>query len=185
MSRGGRRRRRRGRGSGRVAETDTGEDQRSPGGPRRKLSRRRRKPGPPRAERRSAIEAMSSKPSKVTTLPPDGTVLEDLIEDLQNEYGVPSTPQEFRLVVRVASGDDPKEAMVETEPPDIEEPLDHGEAQQALTRVENRKRQRRRGRGRRPGGPRRSNGTGGESPSGGPESLSGGPESPSSGGGEP
>ena len=177
MSRGGRRRRRRGRGPGRNGEADAAEDQRTPGGPRRRLSRRGRRPAAPRIERKSAIESMSSRPAKVTTLPPDGTVLEDLIEDLQNEYGIPSTPQEFRLVVRVATGDESKEAMVETEPPDVEEPLGPGEAQQALTRVENRKRQRRRGRGRRPVGPPRSNGRAGES-------RPDGPEGPSSGGGE-
>ncbi|MGH2733135.1 MAG: hypothetical protein ACRDJF_01770 [Actinomycetota bacterium] len=36
----------------------------------------------------------------VRTLPPDGTVLEEVISDMQAEYGLPSTPQEYRLVIR-------------------------------------------------------------------------------------
>ncbi|MGH2768178.1 MAG: hypothetical protein ACRDIF_04380, partial [Actinomycetota bacterium] len=34
-------------------------------------------------------------------LPPDGIVLEELISEMQAEYGLPSTPQEYRLTIKV------------------------------------------------------------------------------------
>lgn len=40
------------------------------------------------------------------TLPPDGTVLEEVIADLEAEYGTPATPQEYRLILKVASAED-------------------------------------------------------------------------------
>jgi len=41
------------------------------------------------------------------TLPPDGTVLEELISDMETEYGTPATPQEYRLILKVASAEEP------------------------------------------------------------------------------
>lgn len=38
---------------------------------------------------------------QVKTLAPDGLVLEELISTMQSEYGTPSTPQEYRLIVKV------------------------------------------------------------------------------------
>lgn len=169
MSRGGRRRRRRGRrpekpGEQQGAGTPTAEAS------TRKLPRRRRKGAARPAPGKSVLESMSSRPAVLTTLPPDGLVLEKLIEELQDEYGTPATPQEYRLIIRVASGDEPRDLLVETEPPDTEEPLDPGEAQQAVTRVQTRKR-----RGRRRGtGPDGSPGTD-PSPAAGSAGVTGDP----------
>ncbi|MCA1840576.1 MAG: hypothetical protein LC723_09640 [Actinobacteria bacterium] len=52
------------------------------------------------------MEAMiGRKPTQAQTLPADGTVLEELIENMQNEYGTPSTPQEYRLIIKVPGPD--------------------------------------------------------------------------------
>lgn len=34
-------------------------------------------------------------------LPPDGVTLDEIIGDLQSEFGVPQSPQEFRITLRV------------------------------------------------------------------------------------
>lgn len=49
---------------------------------------------------------MIHRPSKLETLPPDGVVLEELISNLQEEYGTPVTPQEFRLTIKMSPADD-------------------------------------------------------------------------------
>jgi len=38
----------------------------------------------------------------VLTGPPDGTTLEQLIGELQSDWGVPQSPQEFRITLKVA-----------------------------------------------------------------------------------
>ena len=66
------------------------------------------------------MEVMIGKrPTQAQTLPPDGLVLEELIENLQEEYGTPSTPQEYRLIIRVpqqqeASAEKPAQAVAES-----------------------------------------------------------------------
>jgi hypothetical protein len=46
-------------------------------------------------------------------LPEDGTRLEDVIGDLQSEWGVPQYPQEYRITLKVA---EPKEAKAQPAP---------------------------------------------------------------------
>ncbi|MGH2717835.1 MAG: hypothetical protein ACRDJU_04570, partial [Actinomycetota bacterium] len=41
-------------------------------------------------------------PRTLQTLPSEGIVLEELIGSMREEYGYPATPQEYRLIVRVA-----------------------------------------------------------------------------------
>ena len=41
-------------------------------------------------------------PRTLQTLPPDGQVLEEVISNMREEYGYPATPQEYRLILRVA-----------------------------------------------------------------------------------
>jgi len=46
-------------------------------------------------------------------LPPDGTVLEELIAEMEAQYGFPATPQEYRLIIKVAAHEEPKEVVAE------------------------------------------------------------------------
>jgi hypothetical protein len=41
-------------------------------------------------------------PRVLQTLPADGLVAEEIIDSMREEYGYPATPQEYRLVLRVA-----------------------------------------------------------------------------------
>src|SRR5439155_14290941 len=64
--------------------------------------RRRRRSGASRAEP-SVLEQMANRGSRVLqTLPADGLVAEEIIDDMREEYGYPATPQEYRLIVRIA-----------------------------------------------------------------------------------
>ncbi|HWD09025.1 MAG TPA: hypothetical protein VHA57_08020 [Actinomycetota bacterium] len=64
--------------------------------------KRRRRPGSGRPGELSVIEQMAARPKVLQTLPPEGVVLEELIDAMREEYGYPTTPQEYRLVLRVA-----------------------------------------------------------------------------------
>ena len=55
----------------------------------------------PAGRQRSAVESMRTLPTRVQTLPPDGLILEKLISNMQTEYGTPTTPQEYRLIVKL------------------------------------------------------------------------------------
>lgn len=109
MSRGGRRRSGRGRRSGQKPPRPASEQGASGLGPAQVKtqssgrSRRRRRGAPGPGGLRGIIDTMVSRPGKLQTLPPDGIVLEELIADLEEQYGTPATPQEYRLVVKVAS----------------------------------------------------------------------------------
>jgi len=141
MSRGGRRRRGR-RGGSHPAQKPQSE-QRS-GQPVGSTSRRRRRRKPADA---SVLESMSSRPATLQLLPADGTVLEELISDLKTEYGTPSTPQEYRLTIRVLGEDrDRPVPQAESETPSGPEQ----ESTPADTQPAKRRRSRRRGRRRRP-----------------------------------
>ena len=51
----------------------------------------------------SVIEQMADRGSRtLQTRPSEGIVLEELIDNMREEYGYPTTPQEYRLIVRVA-----------------------------------------------------------------------------------
>lgn len=156
MSRGGRRRKsRRGRrGPGapegqRNAGQETSEprEQQHSGG-------RRRSHGRAAARETSVLDSMSSLPTSLKTLPPDGTDLDELIGALQSEYGVPTTPQEYRLIIKVPAPEEHTDPSLEVKaaapaPPQSETQADSdGEAPPARQRSA---RRRRRGR-RRSGG---------------------------------
>lgn len=75
------------------------------------------------------MESMRTLPSSVQTLPPDGLVLEELISTMQTEYGTPTTPQEYRLIVKVPIHEEPagpmdgdKETRLEPGDPENEDP---------------------------------------------------------------
>ncbi|HEU4866627.1 MAG TPA: hypothetical protein VFV09_02765 [Actinomycetota bacterium] len=97
---------------------------------------------------------MSSLPTSLKTLPPDGTDLDDLIGALQSEYGVPTTPQEYRLIIKVPAPEEHTDPSLEVKPPEPSpqtaeaQPEVDGEAPAARQRSS---RRRRRGR-RRAGG---------------------------------
>lgn len=52
------------------------------------------------------------------TLPPDGTDLEELIGAMQSEYGVPATPQEYRLIIKTPAPEEPTDPTLEVGPAD-------------------------------------------------------------------
>ncbi|MGI8426159.1 MAG: hypothetical protein ACR2FO_03755 [Actinomycetota bacterium] len=79
--------------------------------------RRRRKGAGDRAGLGTVIDSMSPRRPTTLTLPPDGTVLEDLIADMEAEYGTPATPQEYRLIVKVAPADEPVHQAEQDGPP--------------------------------------------------------------------
>src|SRR5438270_7815541 len=95
------------KGGSRQKQTPQGGRQQAvtpPGteGARRSGSRRRRRrSGASRAEP-SVLEQMANRPRVLQTLPADGLVAEEIIGDMREEYGYPATPQEYRLIVRVA-----------------------------------------------------------------------------------
>jgi len=98
---------------------------------------------------------MSSLPTSLKTLPPDGTDLDDLIGDLQSEYGVPTTPQEYRLIIKVPAPEEPTDPSLEVKPPTPARVDPEPEAEVSLTAGEAPTRQRpgrRRRRGRRRAG---------------------------------
>lgn len=51
------------------------------------------------------MEQMHTHTKRLQTLPPDDLELDDLIAGLQSEYGVPPTPQEYRLVIKTPSAE--------------------------------------------------------------------------------
>lgn len=66
---------------------------------------------------------MATRHTTLQTLPPDGLVLEELIGALQSEYGVPTTPQEYRLIIKTRQPDEPAtdpsiEVKADPRPPD-------------------------------------------------------------------
>jgi hypothetical protein len=54
----------------------------------------------------SALETLTTPSGSLKTLPPDGLVLEELIANMQAEYGTPSTPQEYRLLIKVPTSEE-------------------------------------------------------------------------------
>lgn len=106
----------------------------------------------------SALDSMvaEGKTTTVQTLPPDGTILEEVITEMRERYGPPTTPQEFRLLIRIPGAEI---EIPRTEPEDPEE-VDVGEEAAAMAeeagvegagaRRARRRRRRRRG-GWRPG----------------------------------
>jgi len=59
------------------------------------------------------VEQMRSLPTMLQTLPPDGTDLEELIGAMQSEYGVPATPQEYRLIIKTPAPEEPTDPALE------------------------------------------------------------------------
>jgi hypothetical protein len=113
MSQPRRRRRRRRRGQSGAQRPPAGEragqqqvDQQQVSGPTRRRRRRRR--GSSGREQRATPQSpeemvREDKPIPATlTAPHDGTTLEDVIGELQAKWGVPQSPQEFRITLKVA-----------------------------------------------------------------------------------
>jgi len=148
------------------------------------------------------LEQMANRPRVLQTLPDDGLVAEEIIGDMRDEYGYPATPQEYRLILRVAPDESERQsARRRREPSALPEgpaeatddvAVDGDEApdapkEAAPTVRRGRLRRRRRGRGR-GGGAGKSDGASpapdgppGDSPPGSPGDSPGA----GSGGGEP
>lgn len=95
---------------------------------------------------------MSSLPTTLKTLPPDGTDLDQLIGALQSEYGVPATPQEYRLIIKVPAPEEhPTDPSLEVKPAPVA-PHAEPEPEAAATSRQRPARRRRRGRRRSGGG---------------------------------
>lgn len=148
MSRGGRRRKgKRGRRGTASPERRPGPEQEAPELDPHPAGRRRgqsRRSGGPREA--SVLEQMRSLPTTLQTLPPDGTVLEELIGTLQSEYGVPATPQEYRLIIKTPAPEEPTDPSLEVEPPPPETQAGP-EPEMAARPRSSRRRRRRRGPG--------------------------------------
>lgn len=88
------------------------------------------------------MEQMRTHRSKpLQTYPPDDLVLDDLIAGLQSEYGVPPTPQEYRLVIRTPSAEaDAADADGEDAPEVEETPAPAGTQMSASGRRRRRRR---------------------------------------------
>lgn len=102
---------------------------------------------------------MRSLPTRLQTLPPDGTVLEELIGSMQSEYGTPTTPQEYRLIIKVPAAEEGTDPALEvvTEAVEAKTVVPH-EVQDAHDR-QRPSRRRRRGRRRSPGAATGDDGT--------------------------
>jgi hypothetical protein len=132
-------------------------------------------------------------PRVLQTLPADGLVAEEIIDSLREEYGYPATPQEYRLIVRIAPDEaerqsarrrrEPAALAAVTEAPDEATEADDGSdvpREAAPTARRGRLRRRRRGRGRGGGAPGPD---AGETPAGPGDPPQDPPDS--GGGGEP
>jgi hypothetical protein len=61
-------------------------------------------------------------PRVLQTLPADGLVAEEIIDSMREEYGYPATPQEYRLIVRIAPDEAERQsARRRREPPAVAE----------------------------------------------------------------
>jgi len=146
VSRGGRRRK------GKRGRSGPGAERRSSAGEKESEERADSPPGRRRGSGRSGagrevsvIDQMNSLPVRLQTLPPDGTVLEELIGALQSEYGVPATPQEYRLIIKTPAPEENTDPSIEVKPaaPPAEFEDEAGSAKARTTR--RRRRTRRRG----------------------------------------
>jgi hypothetical protein len=83
----------------------------------------------PAASSEDIVRAPARKPPANLSRPPDGLTLEQIVGELQSELGVPQSPQEFRITLKVAE-DRPRAggatAVVEerSDPEDPEELVD-------------------------------------------------------------
>ena len=116
--RGRRRRRRKGAGSGTPREAQRATPQQQPqpqaageqgagAAPRRARRRRGRGRGQPReaaspASSEDLVRSLPRERPESLTAAPDGTTLEQVVGELQSEYGVPTYPQEYRITLKVA-----------------------------------------------------------------------------------
>ena len=143
MSQPRRRRRRRRRGGDRSGQPrkPEGESQRqgvereqAPRSSRRGRGRKGRtrqrgeRPAPPLSSE-DIVRGGPKKPPKHLTAPHDGTTLEQVIGDLQSQWGVPQHPQEYRITVKVADERDGRERTLVEEIQDPEK--DQTDAEQA------------------------------------------------------
>lgn len=106
---------------------------------------------------------MANRPRVLQILPADGLVAEEIIDDMREEYGYPATPQEYRLIVRIAPDEAERQSARRRRDPSAlaegpaeatdEEAVDGDEASDAPKEAtptvrRGRLRRRRRGRGR-------------------------------------
>ena len=117
MSQPRRRRRRRRSGGSPSDQQKSSEQQKKPNKqgqqqqPGASSGRRRRRRGRARGEARQAaspkssedlVRALPKERPATLTAPPDGQSLEQIVGELQSQYGVPQYPQEYRITIKVA-----------------------------------------------------------------------------------
>jgi hypothetical protein len=151
----------------------SGAPKQAAGDASRRGGRRRRRRSPSRAHEPSALEQMAAeRPGTLQTLPSEGLVLDEIVDAMREEYGYPATPQEYRLIVRVAPEEPERPSGGRSRRPSV------SAAERASARTASeveapaqgpgprrgRWRRRRRGRGR--GGPAGPAGEGGKAPEG-------------------
>lgn len=141
-----RRRRRRSRGTegdhraSSAAPTETGgPSAEAPPGPRRSRRRRRGRGRPqqsseaaPAISSEDIVRAPARKAPATLSRPADGLTLEQIVGELQSEWGVPQSPQEFRITLKVAEersrGGGPTAVVAERSDPEEPEELPDAEA---------------------------------------------------------
>ena len=96
---------------------------------------------------------MTTLPGSLQTLPPDGTVLEELISAMQSEYGVPATPQEYRLIIKTPGTEDSTDPSIEVKAASPAAPPAESKAEDGSGAQARGNRRRRRSRRRDPGSP--------------------------------
>lgn len=124
MSRGGRRRKARRRAAPAAGPS------RSRAKPAESPSTADSSRGASRAEDESVVAQMRTPSQPLKTLPDDDLVLDELIEGLQREYGVPPTPQEYRLLIRTPTAEHEAAEVL----PGADEADDSGSAESSARR---------------------------------------------------
>jgi hypothetical protein len=65
------------------------------------------------------LEQMANRPRVLQTLPADGLVAEEIIDNMREEYGYPATPQEYRLIVRLAPDESERQSARRRREPSV------------------------------------------------------------------
>ncbi|HVL64540.1 MAG TPA: hypothetical protein VM573_05145 [Actinomycetota bacterium] len=109
-----RRKRRRGAGEGRPSEPTAAKSQPETTGTRRRRRRRRGgdRSGPQTATLESILAGYRTPRDAPLTRDPDGQDVDEIIRELQSEYGVPLYPQEYRITIKVAEEKNGRAAAV-------------------------------------------------------------------------
>jgi hypothetical protein len=132
--RGRRRRRRRGpaqTGGGQPSQKPTSEAQPKPRRSRRRRGRRGSGEGTQVSSPKSSEDLVRALPRErpaSLTSEPDGTTAEQVIGELQSEWGVPQYPQEYRITLKVAEERDGRAEKVVSADDAVKEAAEESQA---------------------------------------------------------